>query len=55
MRLDTVKKRIADYVSGKVSEIEELSAERLAFVGSADTADQNWRGYPGIASASRFD
>jgi len=55
MRLDTVKKRIADYVSGKVSEIEELSAERLAFVGSADTADQNWRGYPGIASVSRFD
>ena len=55
MRFETAKMRITDYLLGNIDKIEELEAERHPFIGSADNADNNWRGYPGIASVSRFD
>ena len=55
MRFETVKKRVADYLDGAIDKIDELLAERIPFIGTADCADYNWRGYPGIASVSRFD
>lgn len=55
MRFGTAKMRISDYLDGKISTIEELDAERIPFIGTAEGTDYNWRGYPGIASVSRFD
>ena len=46
---------LKDELSGEISVIEVLIADRPAFLGNAENADNNWRGYPGIASAARFN
>lgn len=46
MRIDTTKKRLDDFISGKIEKIDELEEERLPYTGKPD--------YQLICSASRL-
>ncbi len=54
-RFDTAKARIDDYLAGRISAIEELEAERLPLIGTADAdcpfpGGFVWMGYRSIAT-----
>ncbi len=55
-RFETTKELLTDYISGKISQIEELNQKRLRLDGQGDDAPYitkhfQWRHYSGVATA----
>lgn len=58
MRFETVAERINEYLNGKISSIEELSADRLRYDGRTDGPSFDhrflWLGYSTLATVNRL-
>ena len=53
-RFKTAKARINDYLSGAISVIEELEAERIAFQGDEHSMDFIWRAYNVLSTVNNL-